>query len=393
MAKNKHFISNSNFHVIFSRVLIIVVIMLFSSCNKKDESSEKSNNITVGKLTINDLDFNSEENENNIFIYLYLQNEYALTLKQFNSLFKNFLTKRGLDKKIDSGEIPKNVLAEFKKNFLLQIIGDELFYQEGLKNPDIKISPEAIEKEISFESLKIIRSTNIPLEQYLETIGMSPYEFAQSVKKDLYRKRVLDDQLKFTKLVSPEEIEKLYQEKTKEGAFAEKFREVYLIEYLESNINITKEKIEAITELGSFQSYAKAESIHASRVNEGRIEDVPRARKLSFKNNKKFISNLIFEQIWNADIGKAVLCDVEDRHFIIWVNKEFEKQSYLSPDLQMYLIRFLNMQNKIQSEQNFSMKIAKTAVFKIRFNNELVPLDLTKFYQKSLEILSQPIQQ
>jgi uncharacterized protein YozE (UPF0346 family) len=393
MAKNQYFIFNYKFQLILEKIFIILTFLLISSCNKKEEISEKTNNASVATLTINDLNFNSEKDDNNIFIYLYLQSEYALTLKQFNSLFKNTLTKRGLDQRIEKGEIPKAMVEEFKKNFLIQIISEELFYQEGLKNPDIKIPTETIEKEISMESLKIIKSTNIPLEQYLDTIGLSPYEFSQSIKKELYRRKVMEDQLKFARPVSPEEIENLYQAKSKEGAFLEKFREVYLIEYLTSNSNITEEKVDAITELVTFQSYAKTESIHDSKFKEGRIEDVPRARKLAFKNNKQFISNLLFDQIWSADISKAVLTEVADRHFIIWVNKEFEKQSYLSPDLQMYLIRFLNIQNKIQNEQNLCMKIAKTAVFKIRYNNELIPLDLKKFYQKSIEILSQPIQQ
>lgn len=374
-------------------LLVLAFIMLNSGCTKKEEASENSNNINVGSLTINDIKFNSPADENNIFIYLYLQNEYALTLKQFNSLFKSALTKRGLKQKIDSGEIPKNLEEEFKKNFLLQIIGDELFYQEGLKNPDINISDATIEKETSIESLKIIKSTNVPFDQFLESIGMTAYDFSQSIKKNLYRKKVLDDQQKFGKAVSPKDIENLYKIKASEGAFSEKFREVYLIEYLSSNTNITPDKVKPISELVSFQSLAKSESIHDSRLTDGRIEDVPRSRKPNFRNNKRLISNLLFDQIWQAEPGTPVFCEAANRFFIIWVNKEFEKQSYLTPDLQMYLIRFLNLQNKIQLEQNLSLKIAKTAVFKIRHNNELVPLDLAKFLSASIEILNKPVEQ
>ena len=247
--------------------------------------------------------------------------------------------------------------------------------------------PQDIAKKLSKEVLRNSTERHITFEQYLERIGLTNQELSLAIKKNIFIKNVQDNQMRFMTVSTPDEIEDLYKQMVNSGQFSKKFREVYLIEFPSSSANITPTQLEDFKDLAAFQKFAKEESIHKSAKMDGRIEDVPNTRSIDQKNNPKLISNLFFDDIWQFNTGVANYKKIGTRQFLIWVNKEFDKQNQLNQEVQQYLARILYNQKKFKLEEMLTLKIANNFTFKVRINNELVPLNLKKFIQKSIEVL------
>lgn len=368
----------------FKLLIYLACSFCLISCNKNEITNLQKNATAPEKITILDIDFNADEDDKNIFLYLRMQEEYALTLKQFNNLFNYHLIRTGLDRRIESGEIPKNNLINIKQDFFMRLINSELLYQDGLRTPEMLISPAEIEKNISKEMLKNNKARHLTFDEFLAIGNFTHQEFYLKIKKELYIKKVMSNQMKFISAPTPSEIEDLYLAMAKAGRFSEKFREVYLIEYPSSMTPPTDSQINEIKDLTGFQFLAREESIHSSAKKYGQIEDVPYIRSLDQKRNKERISNLFFDDLWQYKLGVANYLKIDDRQFLIWVNKEFEKQNQMTMEIQQNLIRVLNNQKRIQHEQNYIFKIASSFSFKVRYKNELLPLDLKKFFQNSI---------
>ena len=387
MTPQKSYIKTQTIKLIPNSLFWFLVGLLFTACNSSKEVVQKKVKTYPDTTSIVDINFNSEQDENSILLYLQMQEEYALTLKQFNSLFNSNLKRTGLDKRFDSGEIPKSKLYEIKQSFFIQVINEEILYQEGLRNPDIRVLPQDIAKKLSKEVLRNSTERHITFEQYLERIGLTNQELSLAIKKNIFIKNVQDNQMRFMTVSTPDEIEDLYKQMVNSGQFSKKFREVYLIEFPSSSANITPTQLEDFKDLAAFQKFAKEESIHKSAKMDGRIEDVPNTRSIDQKNNPKLISNLFFDDIWQFNTGVANYKKIGTRQFLIWVNKEFDKQNQLNQEVQQYLARILYNQKKFKLEEMLTLKIANNFTFKVRINNELVPLNLKKFIQKSIEVL------
>jgi hypothetical protein len=387
MTPQKSYIITHKNKLIPNSLFWLFICLLFTACNSSKEEIQKKVKAYPDTTSIADINFNSEQDENSILLYLQMQEEYALTLKQFNSLFNSNLKRTGLDKRFDSGEIPKSKLNEIKQSFFIQVINEEILYQEGLRNPDIRVLPQDIAKKLSKEVLRNSTERHITFEQYLERIGLTNQELSLAIKKSIFIKNVQDNQMRFMTISTPNEIEDLYNQMVNSGQFSKKFREVYLIEFPSSSASITPTQLEDLKDLAAFQKFAKEESIHKSAKMDGRIEDVPNTRSIDQKNNPKLISNLFFDDIWQFNIGVVNYKKIGTRQFLIWVNKEFDKQNQLTQEVQQYLARILYNQKKFKLEEMLTLKIANNFTFKVRINNELVPLNLKKFIQKSIEVL------
>lgn len=365
--------------------ILVLTSMILISCNKNEGEVIKEELPPSDKISVKDVNFNAEEDDNSILLYMRLQEEFAITLKQFNNLFKDYLSRRGIDRAVATGQIPSSAIESYRQSFFLQIINTEVLYQEGLRTPEIVITSEEIEKYVAKEMIRNNKTQGTTFEEYLQRRNLTRQELSKMIKKDLYIKKVLADHMKFMTPCTPSEIEDLYTKLSKEGKFTSgKFREVYIIEYPFSMAPISQNQIDEIKDLAAFQAAAKEESIHPSAKKDGRIEDVPNKRSADQLKNKDLISNLFFEEIWQYDIGKPYYLKVDERQFLIWVNKEFEKQNQMTTEVQQYLIRSLNMQKKGQLEQEYSLKIAGSFSFKVRYKNKLVPLDLKKFFLNSI---------
>ena len=132
MTPQKSYIKTQTIKLIPNSLFWFLVGLLFTACNSSKEVVQKKVKTYPDTTSIVDINFNSEQDENSILLYLQMQEEYALTLKQFNSLFNSNLKRTGLDKRFDSGEIPKSKLYEIKQSFFIQVINEEILYQEGL---------------------------------------------------------------------------------------------------------------------------------------------------------------------------------------------------------------------------------------------------------------------
>lgn len=365
--------------------IIFISSMILISCNKNEVAEIKEELPPSDKISVKDVNFNAEEDDNSILLYMRLQEEFAITLKQFNNMFKDYITRRGIDRAVATGQLPSSALESYRHSFFLQIINTEVLYQEGLRIPEIVITSEEIEKYVAKEMIRNNKTQGTTFEEYLQRRNLTRQELSKMIKKDLYIKKVLADHMKFMTPCTPSEIEDLYLSLSKDGKFSSgKFREVYIIEYPFSMEPIPQIQIEEIKDLAAFQVAAREDSIHPSSKKDGRIEDVPIKRNAEQTKNKDLISNLFYDEIWQFETGKPHYLKIDERQFLIWVNKEFEKQNQMTTEVQQYLIRLLNMQKKGQLEQEYSLKIAGSFSFKVRYKNKLVPLDLKKFFQNSI---------
>ena len=114
------------------QILWLVCFLFFISCNKSEPLPVKNETSQLEKISVLDIDFNSEQDENSILLYLQMQEEFALTLKQFNLLFQNHLQRSGLKKRIESGEIPHDNIIIMKQSL-------QYFFHSNISIPNFFI--------------------------------------------------------------------------------------------------------------------------------------------------------------------------------------------------------------------------------------------------------------